>query len=213
MKRASIFTLFVVFLAMAIPCFGQQPFNFSSPNGKDRGCDLTGTWYGGSNMAVPYQFTAEPIDGTRYTVRFQQAFPLAAVGILGWTDWTGEIIKAKGPGHRYDVYAVSLYFLSPDYFDPSLSPDMDVIHSIIEFSPDCNTIRHTIDTYYGYMPWTEDKVPFVTEPDDNYLKDLGIETLVERYHRMPTACPSCPFSGTASSVLGPDSSILRAKKR
>jgi hypothetical protein len=205
MKRFLIIVAFCfVFFAMAIPCFGQIA----------KGCNLSGTWYGGSDLAYPYKFTAAPIDGSRYTVTFWNADianPNYNTWLWGWTDWTGVAIKG-GPGQKINVYAVALYQLSPNVY-PGMSPDMDVLHSTIEFTPDCNTIRHTIDTFYGYLPWTKDKVPFFTEPDDNYLQDLGVQTLVETYFRMPTTCPNCPFTGAAKSVLGPAMEKLRGKQK
>jgi hypothetical protein len=57
------------------------------------------------------------------------------------------------------------------------------------------------------------EVPFVTNPDWNWLEMSGLETLAETYYRMPTVCQNCPFAGAANSVLRLDGAKSRVKKR
>lgn len=181
-------------------------------SGHDRACELAGTWYGGSDMNTPYQFTAIPMGIERYSLRFQQALDYPSLGILGVTDWTGEAVRVRG--WKYRVHAVAFYVNGPD--NAQLlggSLEMDGVISTMEFSDDCNTITNTIDTYIGYIPWTEDKVPFVTDPEYNWLEVIGIETLVETYHRMPAAGLNGPFASHANNLLRPDGTKLRGKKR
>jgi hypothetical protein len=205
-------TLFVVLLATAITCFGQWPSQLNSTSPNARWCDPSGTWYGGSDMTTPYHLAIEPTGIGRYAVRFQLAINYPAVGILGATDWTGQMTLA-GPGQKYDLHAVAFFVLSPEQAAAMGGAlDMDAVHSTIEFS-DCNTIQHTITTYMGYIPWIEEKVPFVTNPDWNYLQLIGVQTIVEKYHRMPTACTNCPTGGTATSMLRPNGPELRGKRR
>ncbi len=210
MKGASSYILSVVFLATAIACFGQWPGQFNSASQNARWCDPSGTWYGGSDMTHPYHLTIEPIGMGRYAVRFQQAIDYPALKILGWTDWTGEM--TMGRGQKYDLHAVAFYVSSPE-LNLGGTLEMDAIHSTIEFSNNCSTIQHTIDTFVGYMPWTEEKVPFVTNPEWNFLEVFGLTSLQERYHRMPTACRNCPFLGSANSMLRGERPELRGKKR
>jgi hypothetical protein len=148
-------------------------------------------------MALPYKMTIEPIEGDRYSVRFQQAIDFGAFGILGWTDWTGVITKVRDTRCKYDVLIAAFYVLSPDAAAQlGGSLDMDVVHSTIEFGPNCNTIQHTIDMYGGYIPWTADKVPFVTKLDYDYLAlYLNGNPLQETYYRMSTTCPICRHAG------------------
>ena len=210
MKRASSFSLFVVFLATAITCFGQAP-DLSSENSK--GCDPSGTWYGGSgDMSFPYKLSIEPMRGGRYSVMFEQAISYADFGLIGWTAWTGEMTLR--PGQKYELFAVAFFVISPD-LAPSYggSLDIDATHATVEFSDNCNVIQHTIDTYIGYIPWTAEKVPFVTNTDWNWLELIGLEAIVETYYRMPTVCPNCPFAGAANSVRRLDGAKLRGKKR
>jgi hypothetical protein len=209
MKRTSSLILFVVFLATAVAGFGQSSGQ-SAPNAK--WCDPSGTWYGGSDMTMPYKLVIAPIGIFRYSVTFQWAVNYPDYGVLEATDWTGEMSLVRG--QKYDLYAVAFFVLSPDVA-PTMggSLDMDAIHSTIEFTNNCSMIQHTIDTFIGYIPWTEDKLPFVTNPDWNYLELIGVQTLVETYHRMPTACPNCPFAGVAKSVVAPGLGKLPGKKR
>lgn len=208
MKRASSFTIFVVFLATAIACFGQVPGQ-SSQNA--RWCDPSGTWYGGSDMTTPYKLVISPIGIFRYSVNFQLALDYNSAGILDWTDWTGEM--TLGRGQKYDLYAVAYFVLGPEQAGQmGGSLDMDAVHSTIEFTNNCSMIQQTIDTYVGYIPWTADKVPFVTNPDWNYLEMMGMQTLVEKYHRMPTSCPNCPFGGATRSAVPPSGGKLRGKR-
>lgn len=216
MKRASILAFCAVLLATVMPCFGQQAaqFNFTSPNAG--GCDLSGTWYSAGDWK--YQWDIVPLSDGRYWGRSQYGFDNHVFGYIAWTEWSGEIIKGKG--QTYDSYGISMWVWPPaPGADPNLPPppeqlELYILHAQIRFVNDCNTFQSTIDVWAGYNPWTAELVPFVTEPDFNYLELLyGGETIVETYHRMPTACPNCPFVGAGKSILGRDMAKLRGKKR
>ena len=88
----------------------------------------------------------------------------------------------KGQGQRYDGYIIAYFVGAPEGLD------MKFVHEVIEFQ-DCNTFTSTIDLFGGFIPWTEEKIPFVTQPDYNMFDILGVNTIVETYHRMPTSCP------------------------
>ncbi len=180
MKHSIVPAVIVALFAAAMPCFGQA-----------NACSPVGTWFGGSDMTHPYQMTIVPTGGDRYSLRFQQALDYRSLGILGVTDWTGEMIK--GPGRKYEVQLVVFYWQSPEASLNGEPLDMEAARSTIEFGDNCNVIQHTITTFISYLPWTEEKVPFVTPPDYDYIQMfLGGQPLVEKYHRMPTACPICP---------------------
>ncbi|HTT62036.1 MAG TPA: hypothetical protein VMG35_09360 [Bryobacteraceae bacterium] len=203
MKTAGRLTLLAAFLAAAVLCFGQQAGTFgvnpqsNSSTQSLRWCDPTGTWYGGSDMTTPYHMTIAPVGIAHYSFRTQLAIDYNSLGILEWTDWSGEM--TLGRGQKYDLYGVAFFVLSPDLAAAmGGSLDMDAFHSTMEFSGNCNTLLHTITTYIGYIPWTADKVPFVTNPDYNYLEMIGVQSIIETYYRMPTSCPNCPFSGAAA---------------
>jgi len=204
MKGTRALTIFAVIVLTAIACFGQNALN-------TRWCDPAGTWYGGSDMATPYKLVIAPTGILRYSVNFQLALDYNSVGILNWTDWTGEM--SLGRAQKYDVYTVAFYVLGPDAANQmGGSLDMDAAHSTIEFVNGCNTIQNTVDTYVGYIPWTESKIPFSTTPDWNYLQMVGVQTIVEKYYRMPTACPNCPFAGVGQPVVPRGVGKLRGKR-
>ncbi|HTQ55137.1 MAG TPA: hypothetical protein VMI94_11795 [Bryobacteraceae bacterium] len=56
-------------------------------------------------------------------------------------------------------------------------------------------------------------MPFVTIPDFNYLEMMGVESIVETYYRMPTSCPSCPFSGAAAKSASRSHTPRNIRKR
>ena len=182
MKRALIFCACLALLGPAIPAFAQGV----TPSAVDaRGCDPTGTWFGG-DQAHPYQMTIVPVGGGRYFWKAQQVLNPAAFGLEAANEWTGEMVK--GPGQQYIMYGIAFY----------LPLEMDAVRSRVEFAEDCNTIKNTIDTFVAYVPWTPEKIPFVTPPDANILELIGATTLEEQYKRMPAACPACPFTGISA---------------
>ncbi len=172
MRQITLLAILALLLAAATPCFGQ-------PNA----CGPVGTWYGGSDMTHPYQMTITPIDPNSYSVRGQEIYDYASIGILGTTDWTG--VLTRGPDRKYSMQMVAFFWNS----DSSINPEMDAVHCTVEFTDDGNTIRNTITTYIAYLPWTENKVPFVTPPDLDILATyLEGQPIVETYHRMPAGC-------------------------
>ncbi len=182
LNAMSVLALCVGIIVMGSPCFGQA-----------NACSPIGTWIGGSDPATPYHMTITPIGGDRYAIRAQQPLDYPGLGILGVTDWTGELFKVSGK--KYETNMVAFYWLSPEVqadlgVDGPL--DMDAVHSTIEFNENCDKIKNTITTFIGYIPWTEEKVPFVTLPDYNYLEDWGVSSLDETYQRVPTVCTICP---------------------
>ncbi|MGD0578440.1 MAG: hypothetical protein ABSC08_05880 [Bryobacteraceae bacterium] len=208
----SLLKRLVVIAAVVIVGLSAQSPLATNNSGHDRACELAGTWYGGSDMTVPYQFTAIPMGDGRHSMRFQQAIDYLSLGFLWVTDWTGEAVRVRG--QKYRVHAVAFYVNGPvNAQQLGGSLEMDGVISTMEFSDDCNTITNTIDTFIGYIPWTEEKEPFVTDPDYNWLEVIGIETLVETYHRMPTAGLNGPFASHANNLLRPDGTKLRGKKR
>ena len=195
MNAKSLLVLCVGIVAAVSPCYGQA-----------NACSPIGTWVGGSDMTTPYHMTITPIGGDRYAVRAQQAVDYAAYGIIWATDWTGEM--TKGPGRKYEANLVAFFLLSPEGSPTGEGAvDMDAVHSTIEFDEDCDKIKNTITTFIGYIPWAEEKVPFVTLPDYNYLELWGVTSLAEKYQRVPTVCTICP----AASVKHPAASSYRLK--
>ena len=215
MKRASILTFCVVFLATAL-CFAQQAGQLNVTSSDTRWCDLSGTWYGGSDWK--YSWVIVPTGYGTYWSQSTAWFDNHAFGYIAWSDWNGEIIKGKG--QVYDSYGISLWVWPPaEGADPQQPPppeqlEMDIVRSHIRFVNNCDTFQSAIDVYAGYLNWTEDKVPFATDPDVNYLAEFyGGGPLVETYHRMPTTCPKCPYASTLNPTLMPDKTKLRGKTR
>lgn len=199
MKRAVILICGLLLLVSV----GNHAWHGLRAQAQQPGCDPTGTWYGGSgDLSMPYHMTIANIGGGSYAVRLQSPINLSASGYLGMTDWTGEMVK--GAGQKYDFYIVSFDNLAPELaeaFGGSL--DMDIVHSTVQFSNGCSMLLSSIDTFGGYIPWTEDKAPFVTALDYNYFEIFfgGAKTIEERYYRMPTFCPTCPSVGPGSKSM------------
>jgi hypothetical protein len=205
MKHVRSLVLLVLVLCFSIPSFSQGVGPSNAVSATAKGCDISGTWIGGSDLATPYQMVILPISGERYSWRAQQSYPYWGNGFLAVTDWTGEI--TKGTNQKYAVQGIAFYLL------PDGSQDMDCVVSVMQFSEDCNTLKNVITTYIGYVPWTGDKVPFVTAPDFNYLDMGGVTSFEAQYIRMPTACPSCPFAGAGNPFLRGVKGKFPAKKR
>ncbi len=201
----------VILLIFSIPSFAQ---------GVGTGCDISGTWYGGNDPAFQYLWTISPMAGGRYSSVVQPGFDNHPFGYITWSTWSGELIKINA--RTYDQQAMSYWvwdLQKPELLPPGVNPtlpEVDIVRSRVKLL-DCNTLTNTIDVYAGYYNFTPEKIPFVTPADVDYLRVLypGITTLVETYHRMPTACPTCPFSAAAggaapatmlkSPALGPKS--------
>jgi hypothetical protein len=188
MRIRSLLLGAVILLLFSIPGFAQ---------GVGTSCDISGTWYGGSDPAYQYLWTISPMAGGRYNSLVQPGFDNRPFGYITWSNWSGEILKIDA--RTYDQYAMS-YFVwapgsAPEGVDGTL-PEVDIVRSRIRLV-DCNTLTNSIDVYAGYYNFTPEKTPFVTPVDFDFLAG-GV--LVETYHRMPTACPACPFPAAVSSA-------------
>ncbi len=192
-------TIILAGLVVAATCLAQEAAQYKDVPSETRWCDPAGTWYGGSDMTMPYHLSIIPSGIGRYSVRFQQAIDYAALGINGVTDWTGEMAMIFG--QKFNLHITAFYVLAPASPSGSATLEMDAVRSTMEFANNCNVLRHTINAYIGYVPWTEEKVPFITSPDVNVLDLIGVTTFTETYYRVPTACPKCPFAGTAKTAV------------
>jgi hypothetical protein len=187
-NRVAVLAILVIAaFALAIPC-GAQGVGIKGGDSKggSSGCDITGTWYGGSNPQYQYLLSMTPTGAGRYFSSFQNGYDVHPIppGYVAATAWVGETIK-KG-GKTFDSYIMSYWLWDPAAaaaagLDPTL-PEVDIVHSRIEFN-DCDTFTSTIDVFGAYFSFTPDKTPFVTPLDASYLIDGPI---VETYHRMPT---------------------------
>jgi len=142
-------------------------------------CDPTGTWYGGS--AWKYMATITPNNDGTYTLLFQAAYDNSAFGYTAWTGMSAELVRRSD--RAFELRGIVMNVLPPSS-DPNTPPtvEMDVLHSFMRLKDGCETIVHTIDMYGGFMPFTDDKVPFVTPLDVSYLPPGGV--MLETYHRM-----------------------------
>jgi hypothetical protein len=210
-----VFTAVVAALLFPAPGLHAQAQQNSAAQGfgNNCNCDISGTWYGGSDYQYLWTFT--PMAAGRYYSLTQPGFDNHPFGYITWTSWAGELRKTGA--RTYTSYGMSYWVWDPDAaaaagVDPTL-PEVDIVHSTVKMI-DCDTFTSTIDVYAGYFSFTPEKTPFVTPPDVDWLQVFypGV-TLVETYHRMPTACPNCPIAGTTNSVLGPDRAKLHGKKR
>ena len=185
----------ILILIISVPGFAQ---------GAGNSCDLSGTWYGGSDPHFQYLSTLSSMGAGRYSSTYQLAADVHPFGYVARTTWTGEAFKT-GP-RTYEQYAMSYWIWDPAAaaefgqlmgitIDPTL-PEVDIVRGRLELV-DCNTLTNTIDVYAAYFNFTPDKAPFVTTPDIDFLVGGSI---VETYHRMPLACPECPFASTMSSA-------------
>lgn len=182
--RKAFLVLVAVILVSGLPILGDEP----QSNGNAR-CEIAGTWFGGSDPTTPYLMTVIPNRAGRYTAVFQLAAPVHALGYANLSTWSGELVQI-GP-NRYEAWAIIFATLDPDVaaeagVDPSI-PELDYVHSYIEFTDDCNTVSNVIDAlnWYTNFDFTKGTVPFVTEPDGMALPE-GV-TIDEVYYRMPTA--------------------------
>ncbi len=189
-NRVAVLAILVIAaFTLAIPCGAQGVGNKGGDSkGGDSSCDLTGTWYGGSNPQYPYLVSMTPTGPGRYFSSFQNGYdvhPVPPGYYVAATAWVGETIK-KG-SKTFDSYIMAYWLwdsatAAAAGLDPSL-PEVDIVHSRIKFI-DCNTFTSTIDVFSAYLSFTPDKTPFVTPPDFSYLPPEGL--IVETYHRMPT---------------------------
>lgn len=186
-RGALLSFLAVAVLATAAP---------SGAQGIGNSCDISGTWYGGSDPMTPYQVTIVPIGAGRYSVTAQQAVDfLAAAGYNAVTSWVGE---AKKKGQTYEWYLMSYWVMTGTA--PAL-PELDIVRSRATFV-DCNTLTNAIDVFGGYLQFTpqditneagdvlfKGRTPFMDAMDFDVMQWIfeatGEAVLTETYRRMP----------------------------
>ena len=154
-------------VALAVPCAAQ---------GIGAGCDISGTWYGGSDPQYQYLWSLTPVGAGRYFSSIQNGYDVRPFGMAAATTWVGEAIKS---GDKTFDASLMAYWI-PNV--PGALPEVDIVHSRVKFI-DCDTFTATIDVFGAYFSFTPDRTPFVTPVD---LDFLGGGTIVETYHRMPT---------------------------
>ncbi len=155
--------------------------SLSSFAGNSPACSPSGTWYGGGDFR--YMLTITPITGQRFAMRGEGAFDNAALGYKGWTSFSTQLVKLKDG--RYVGYGIGMFTTSSELPPPLNSLELDGIRGWREFI-DCENIRFSYDFFGAYFDLN--KVPFIDQPDLNYLPPGGI---TETYRRMPTTCPAC----------------------
>lgn len=155
--------------------------NVPSFAGNSSACSPTGTWYGGGDFK--YILTITPVTGQRFAMRGEGAFDNAALGYKGWTSFSNQLGKLEDD--RYVSYGIGMFTTSSELPPPLISLELDGIRGWMEFI-DCDNIKFTYDFFAAYFDLN--KVPFVDQPDLNYLPPGGI---TETYRRMPTTCSVC----------------------
>jgi hypothetical protein len=207
MRLRSLLLGTAVFLAIAVPAFAQ---------GVGNNCDISGTWYGGSDPASPYLWTITPMAGGRYSSVAQQAYPFSLIPqYAGTTNWSIDIMKVNA--RKYEGYGMSYWVYRWTGLDQPQLPELDVVRSRLRLV-DCNTIENTIDVFVVYFSFDSmSMTPFVTPPDLDILAEYTEgEPIVETYRRMPTSCPACPFpsaSGAAAQMPARQSAHPVPKRR
>ena len=185
--------LIIACALLVIPGFAQIP--------QHNNCSMIGTWLGGSDPSgIPYyQMTITPEVEGRLLVAYQAMYDPGT----HYTSWTGE--ARKGRARTYNEYALATYIITQDmadfYFqnfgiqvDPGTF-EADGIYTHARML-DCNTIQSTITWFGWYIPIMPDTVPFVTQPQIEYIRDLnGGQPIVEIYHRIGPDCPICGSAG------------------
>jgi hypothetical protein len=199
--RSALLALVVVvsFVAVTIP---------SGAQGVGNNCDVSGTWYGGSDPHYQYQWSMTPVGAGRYYSSIQYGFDIRPLGYVQAAPWAGETVRTGG--NTYDVYGISYWLWDAQAalalgLDPSL-PEVDIVRSRIRLL-DCNTLENTVDVYAAYFDFTPDKTPFVTAADADWLEGAPDHKIVETYYRMPTT-----LAGFQRAVAGAGVSVAPASK-
>ena len=173
------FLLAVMMLVLiAVPCLGQ---GIGSP------CNPTGTWIGGSDPQAPtYQMTFVPTGAGRYAMTAQY---IPDPGLYS-SMFTGELIK--NGAQTYKAYIIATY--TQEELDAAYSQGVML---------DCDTIQFTYTWLGVYLPITGDKIPFVTQPEIEVIRDfLGGDPIVETYHRVSADhCPACEMGSLAAAGM------------
>lgn len=187
MKRMIL--LSVLSALLVIPSLAQ---NLTNP----KGCSPAGTWYGGSDYK--YLITINPImgvtstPGERFAIRGEGVYDNVSFGYKAWTSWPGELVRTTDG--RYVDHSISMFTTSSELPPPGNSYELDAVRGWMTFT-DCNNIKINYDFFGGYLDLN--KVPFVDQPDLNYLPPGGLQ---ETYHRMPTTCPACSLAVPLSTL-------------
>jgi hypothetical protein len=177
MRIKSLMLGTVLFVATAAPGFAQ---------GVGTNCDISGTWYGGSDPNAPYLWTMTPMAGGRYSSVAQQAYPFSLMPqYAGTTNWSIDVNKVNA--REYEAYGMSYWIYRWASLEQPQLPELDIVRSHIRLV-DCNTIKNTIDVFVVYFAFDSTSMtPFVTPADLDVLAELnGGAPIEETYHRMPT---------------------------
>lgn len=176
----------LAFVLIAAPCFAQ---------GLGRTCDPTGTWIGGGDNppgpAPTYQLTFVPTGAGRYAVTAQF---IPDPGIHS-TMFTGELSKVGAQTYKLELIAT--------YDIDGATQELDAVYGDFVMA-DCDTMKDSITWFGVYLPITSDKVPFVTQPEIEVIRDLVGQPITETYHRVSANyCPVCELGGTWFSTSTP----------
>ncbi len=205
------FMLFMLPL-MAIPCVAQG-------TGTTAGCNISGTWYGGSPDAPSpyYQGVITSIGANRFSALFQFVPEIQSLGYLHGTNWTGEFSKTDP--HSYSGMLFSMYHIDgtkmaafPPGVDPTL-PELDVIQINNVEILDCDTIKFTYGILVVYYNLTYDIKPLETVPVEPSFTLTFDPPMVEVYHRMSTSVPESFVSATVSSAAARPNSGRPLRRR
>jgi hypothetical protein len=111
-----------IFLLVSVPAVAQ---------GIGNSCDISATWYGGSDPHLQYLWTITPIGAGRYYSVTQPGFDNHPFGYINWSNWTGEVTKIGS--RTYDSYGMSYWVwdpatnMAPPGVDLTL-PEVDIVH-------------------------------------------------------------------------------------
>lgn len=191
----------------------------AEPDHLQKTCDLTGTWYGGSNPYIAWQLHISRTADGGYSASFQQALKWADFGVYSTTGFAGRIEKS---GRQFKASAMGMYRLTEEAadslgVDPGL-PEVDVVSGRAEFLT-CDTLKFTWNVYYVYYNFDAvagDKIPFVTPPDIDIIALAG-GPLEETYHRLSPPRPTCGAAestgmSSLSNVLEPRTSRVPPRR-
>ena len=191
--------LMIIFVSVAVPCLAQ---------GYGSACDLSGTWIGGSDPSVPiYKLTFVPVAAGQYSAMGQF---IPNIGLY-YSNYTGQVRK-DGPktysGNMvasFEINQSSIEFYATLGIDLTLNDtEVDGVHDTFVLL-DCNTLQGTIDWFGWYLPITNEKIPFVTQPEVEFIRDFnGGVSIIETYRRVPSDnCPACSSGGSVTGTQTP----------
>ncbi len=194
MRSRSLLAVMMLVL-VAVPCLAQ---------GIGSTCNPTGTWIGGSDPQAPtYQMTLVPTAAGRYTVIGQY---IPDPGVYS-TTFTGELIK--NGAQTYKLYLIATY--TQQELDAASSQGIML---------DCSTLQFTYTWIGVYLPITNDKTPFVTQPEIEVIRDfLDGTPIIETYHRVSADhCQVCEMGGVWAGLSNavtsvPDAATQKLNRR